>query len=221
LQFDGVIFDLDGTLANTLEDLADAMNRVLAERRLPVHGYGWYREAIGNGIRRLVGDALPPGKRTEATTSACFAAMMAEYGARCLVKTHLYDGIAELVSRLRADGVRLAVFSNKADELTQRVVDGLIEPGTFDVVMGAQPGVPLKPDPAGALLVGNRLGIAPGRIVYLGDTGIDMLTATRAGMIAVGVSWGFRTEAELRENGAMAMVGHPLELLALRSASGP
>ena len=219
LKYDAVIFDLDGTLVDTLEDLADAMNRVLSCERAPVLSYATYKLLIGKGIRDLVGQALPPGRRTDETIDRCFALMIADYAEHCLVKTRRYDGVAELVSGLRAAGVRLAVLSNKSDELTRRIVESLFDPGDFEVVMGAQPGRPLKPDPAVALLISDRLGVAPGRTVFLGDSGIDMLTAAAAGMIAIGAAWGFRTKGELVECGARAVLDHPpglLELLELR-----
>jgi len=216
LKCDGVIFDLDGTLVDTLEDLADAMNRVLGGEQAPVHSYATYKLLIGKGIRNLVGQALPPEKRGDETIVRCFEAMIADYGEHCLVKTRPYDGVAELVSGLRAAGAKLAVFSNKSDELTRRIVESLFGPGDFDVVMGAQPGLPLKPDPTVALLISARLGVAPSRMVFLGDSGIDMLTATAAGMLAVGAAWGFRTIDELVENGASIVLDHPLELLELR-----
>jgi phosphoglycolate phosphatase len=219
LRFDGVVFDLDGTLADTLEDLAAAVNRMLACEGLPPHGEAAYKEMIGKGIRNLVTVALPAERRTEETIDRCLERMMADYHEHCLVKTHLYDGIADLLRELRVGGVKLAVFSNKADELTRRIVVTLTDPGTFDVVVGARPGLPLKPDPAAALLIGARLGVAPSRMVYLGDSGTDMLTANAAGMVAVGVSWGFRSRDELVENGATVVLDHPLELLALRAAS--
>ena len=213
VMFDAVIFDLDGTLADTLEDIADAMNGVLRGRGFPVHGYNAYRLMIGKGLGNLVRETLPPEARTEATVAACLDQMTADYREHCLDKTHLYDGIAELVGGLRVDGVGLAVLSNKADELTQRIVDALFAPGTFEVVAGARPDLPLKPDPAAAQLVGERLGVPPARIAYVGDSGIDMRTATAAGMVAVGVSWGFRTRDELLAAGARVVLDHPLELL--------
>jgi phosphoglycolate phosphatase len=216
MDFDGVIFDLDGTLVDTLEDIADAMNRVLAAEQAPGRSYAEYKYLIGHGIRNLVGEALPEEKRTGETIARCYERMIADYGEHCLVKTRRYEGVAELVSGLCSAGVRLAVFSNKSDELTRRIVESLFGPGDFDVVMGAQPGLPLKPDPAVALLIGARLGVAAGSIVFLGDSGIDMLTATAAGMIAVGAAWGFRTKDELVENGARAVLDHPLELLESR-----
>ena len=214
--FDGIIFDLDGTLVDTLEDLADAMNRVLIGEQAPVHSHATYKLLIGKGIRNLVGEALPAEKRSAETIAGCYERMIADYGEHFLVKTRRYDGVAELVSGLRAASVKLAVFSNKSHDLTRRIVESLFGPGDFDVVMGAQPGLPLKPDPTVALLISTRLGIAPSRIVFLGDSGLDMLTATAAGMIAVGAAWGFRTKDELVENGASLVLDHPLELLELR-----
>jgi phosphoglycolate phosphatase len=220
VQFDAAIFDLDGTLADTLEDLADATNRLLVAERLPAHDYAWYRQAIGNGVRQLIITAIPAERQTEGTVSDYVKRMMADYGEHCLVRTRLYDGIAETLGELRAAGVRLAVNSNKPDEPTRRIVDELIGPGTFEAVMGARPDVPLKPDPAAALQISEAMGIAPRRTIYVGDSRVDMLTAAAAGMIAVGVSWGFRTRAELVENGAVAVVDQPHELLGLRATAG-
>jgi len=214
-KYDGVICDLDGTLVDTLEDLADALNRVLRGEQAPGHSLATYKSLVGKGIRDLVGQALPPEKRSAETVARCYAAMLADYGEHCLVKTRRYDGVAELVGGLRAAGAKLAVFSNKSDELTQQIVRSLFRPEDFEVVVGAQPGVPLKPDPTVALAISERWGITPGRMVFLGDSGIDMLTATAAGMIAVGAAWGFRTKDELVENGARIVLDHPLELLEL------
>jgi phosphoglycolate phosphatase len=215
VDYEGVIFDLDGTLADTLEDLGDALDRVLGAHGFPAHSYAEYRQLIGRGIRNLVSEAMPPGERSDQAVATCYEQMLADYGENCLVRTRLYDGIPEMLSALRAAGVRLAVLSNKADDLTRRIVAALSAPGTFAVVVGAQPGQPLKPDPAGALEIGRRLGVTPGRIVHVGDSGTDMRTAVAAGMFPVGVSWGFRSRAELVENGARVVLDRPAELLAL------
>jgi phosphoglycolate phosphatase len=215
MSFAGVIFDLDGTLADTREDLADAMNRVLAAEGLPVHDYAAFGAMIGAGVRNLVTEALPVERRIDETVARCTAAMMADYGRHCLVKTRLYDGVAETVARLRAGGVRLAVLSNKPDELTRQIVESLLRGDDFDEIVGARPDLPPKPDPAGALRVGRRLGLAVGSIAFVGDTGIDMATAGAAGMFAVGASWGFRPVGELLDSGARAVLSHPLELLDL------
>jgi phosphoglycolate phosphatase len=217
VQFDAAIFDLDGTLADTLEDLADATNRLLIAERLPTHGYAWYRQAIGNGVRQLITIAVPPEKQTEDTITTYVGRMMADYDEHCLERTRLYDCIPETLGKLRAAGVRLAVNSNKPDAATRRIVEALIAPGTFEAVAGARPGVPLKPDPAAALQISEKLDVSPSRMIYVGDSRVDMLTAAAAGMIAIGVSWGFRGKAELVENGAAAVVDRPRELLELRA----
>ena len=217
MKYDGVIFDLDGTLVDTLEDIGDAMNRVLALERAPAHTYQDYRYLVGRGIRSLVTEALPPEMRSDTIVTHCYERMLADYGEHSLVKTHVYEGVPELVRALRAAGLGLAVLSNKSDELTQQVVAALLDPRDFVAVVGARQGVPLKPDPSVALEVAARIGLAPDRIAYLGDSLVDMQTANAAGMIAVGASWGFRTREELIEHGAVTVIDHPLELLALRS----
>jgi phosphoglycolate phosphatase len=215
--FDGVIFDLDGTLVDTLEDIADAMDRVLALEGAPGHSYGEYRYLIGRGIRNLVTEALPAELRSAERVERCYTRMLEDYGAHSLLKTRAYEGVPELVRALRADGVPLAVHSNKADTPTQAIVAALLDPRDFVVIAGARPDAPLKPDPAVALEIAGRLGLPPARIVYLGDSLVDMRTATAAGMIAVGAAWGFRTPRELVENGAQVVIDAPLDLLDLRA----
>ena len=214
MEFDAVIFDLDGTLADTLDDIAAAMNAVLGRRGLPVHEPAAYRLMIGLGLRNLVHEALPVARRDDETIAACLDEMTAQYRRHLLDHTRLYDGVAELVARLRDEELGLAVLSNKADDLTQRIVAALFAPGTFDVVLGARPELPRKPDPAAALRVAGRLGVAPTRIAYLGDSAVDMRTAVAAGMIAVGVTWGLRDRAELEAGGAQLLLDHPLDLVA-------
>ena len=215
MDFDGVIFDLDGTLVDTLEDIGDAMNRVLTAEGAPPHSYPEYRYLVGRGIWSLVAESLPAESRDEETVGRCFARMIADYGEHCLVKTRPYDGVAELLNALRERGVKLAVFSNKSHDLTLRVVEALLDAADFEAVTGARPGVPLKPDPKVALDIAAGMGLDPVRVAYLGDSLVDMQTATAAGMIAVGASWGFRTTAELIESGARVVIDHPLELLEL------
>jgi phosphoglycolate phosphatase len=216
LRFDGVIFDLDGTLVDTLEDIADAMNRVLALEGAAGHTYEEYRYLIGHGIRNLVTQALPPESRDEATIARCFERMIEDYGRNALVKTRVYDGVPELVRELRMAGVPLAIHSNKADAPTQAIVAALLHPADFVQIAGARPEAPLKPDPAVALAIAARFGLPPARVAYLGDSLVDMRTATAAGMVAVGAAWGFRTPRELTESGAAAVIDAPLDLLDLR-----
>jgi phosphoglycolate phosphatase len=216
MEFDGVIFDLDGTLVDTLEDIADAMDRVLALEGAPGHSYEEYRYLIGRGIRNLVTEALPAELRSEERVERCYERMLEDYGAHLLVKTRAYEGVPELVRALRAGGVPLAVHSNKADGPTRAIVAALFDQDDFVEVRGARPDAPLKPDPAVALELAVRFGLPPARVVYLGDSLVDMQTATAAGMIAVGAAWGFRTREELEKNGARVVLDAPLDLLALR-----
>ena len=216
MEFDGVIFDLDGTLVDTLEDIADAMNRVLAREGVPGHNYDAYRYLIGRGIRNLVTESLPPELRSHVRVARCYGRMLEEYGAHLLDKTRAYEGVPELVRALRADGVQLAVHSNKADAPTQAIVAALLDPADFAQVSGARPDAPLKPDPAVALAIAGRFGLPPARVVYCGDSLVDMRTANAAGMIAVGAAWGFRAPEELVESGARVVIDAPLDLLTLR-----
>ena len=215
LDVEAVIYDLDGTLADTLEDIADAMERVLARHGLPGHSYDAYRLMIGRGLRNLAAEALPAQRRSGELVALVHAGMLEEYGAHPLVKTRLYPGVAELVGGLQDAGLRQAVLSNKADALTQRIVAGLFDDDVFTVVVGARPDLPLKPDPAAALLVAERLAAPPPRIAYLGDSDVDMLTAAAAGMLPVGAAWGFRSREELLASGARVVVEHPRRLLEL------
>ena len=216
MRFDAVIFDLDGTLVDTLEDIGDAMNRVLAAEGAPPHAYEDYRYLIGHGLWNLAEQALPAERRDEATVTRCYERMIADYSLHSLVRTRPYDGVPELLRGLRDAGLPLAVFSNKSHDLTLRIVGALLCPAHFVEVRGAQPGVPLKPDPAVALELAGTLGVAPALVAYVGDSNVDMQTANAAGMQAVGASWGFRTAAELRAHGAAVIVDRPQELLALR-----
>jgi phosphoglycolate phosphatase len=216
VKFDGVIFDLDGTLVDTLQDIADAMDRVLAQEGAPGHTSAEYRYLIGHGIRNLVAESLPPDLRSEERIARCYERMIEDYGRNSLVKTRPYDGVPELVRALRGEGLPLAIHSNKSDELTRDIVAALLDPADFVVVHGARPDAPLKPDPAIALAIAARFGVAPEHVVYVGDSLVDMRTATAAGMIPVGALWGFRTRDELVESGAAVVIDAPLDLLALR-----
>ena len=218
MRFDAVIFDLDGTLVDTLEDIGDAMNRVLAAEGVPAHGYDDYRYLIGRGLWNLAAQALPPERRDEGTVTRCYERMVADYSLHSLVRTRPYDGVPELLRGLRDLGLPLAVFSNKSHDLTLTIVEAILEPAHFVEVRGAVTGVPLKPDPAVALELAAALGVAPALVAYVGDSNVDMQTAKAAGMPAVGASWGFRTAEELLAHGADVVIGRPGELLALREA---
>lgn len=214
MNFKGVIFDLDGTLADTLDDIAGSMNRVLLAHGYPVHPVEDYKLLVGRGLDNLVTQSLPVISRQPALVSKCLTEMIADYSYHCLDNTQLYDGIIELLNDLAAQGSQLAVFSNKDELLTQKIVAQLLNDIPFVKVMGARPGFPRKPDPAGALIIGEYMGIPPKGLIYVGDSDVDMIMANRAGMFAVGVLWGFRTGAELLANGANALLSHPKDFFS-------
>ena len=212
MKYRAVIFDLDGTLADTLADIADTMNRTLAAFGYPVHEYDAYRFFIGDGLKNLVTRCLPEAARTEAVINACHDRMTADYRQNYINKTRLYDGISELLNALSERGVKLAVLSNKADPITQKICEVLLKNWHFDAVMGASERFPRKPDPEAALFIASQMGAAPENICYLGDSNVDMRTANAAGFFPVGVAWGFRPKEELLESGARRIIEHPMEL---------
>ncbi|MGO8692911.1 MAG: HAD family hydrolase [Rectinemataceae bacterium] len=209
-----VIFDLDGTLVDSLEDLAAAMNRTLERRGLPVHPIEAYRRMVGDGFRNLVLRAVPEEKRDAESVESARAEAAAFYAEHCLDRTRPYAGVPELLAALAARRIPTAVLSNKPNELTLRVVGGIFAAGTFAFVRGETEGFARKPDPASALDIALRLGIEPRAALYLGDSDVDMATARAAGMVALGAGWGFRGEAELRAAGAEAVLAAPIEVLS-------
>ena len=210
-----VIFDLDGTLLDSLEDLADSMNAVLLRSGLPTHPLDAYRYFVGEGIEMLVQRAVPEAERAPARLAAHVGAMRSEYDLRSAAKTRPYPGVPELLDALEARGMPAAILSNKPHDATVEIVTQLLGKWRFRAVLGARPSVPKKPDPAGALEIAAGLGVPPGEILYLGDTATDMRTARAALMRAVGALWGFRTEDELREAGAEFLARDPGDLLDL------
>lgn len=211
--FQAVMFDLDGTLADTLADIAAGGNHALAALGRPTFPVERYRYLAGQGAPWLIEQALGPDHQHLAAQGlTLLKSYQMKHG---LDHTTLYPGIAELLDVLTQRGIRLALLSNKPDPATQEANRRLLGRWKFDAVEGHRADGPLKPDPAGALAIARRLNIPPDRWLYLGDTRVDMLTACAAGMYAVGVLWGFREEAELRESGARKIISHPLQLLDL------
>ena len=209
-----VIFDLDGTLLDTLEDLADAMNSVLRGRRLPIHPPAAYRRFIGEGVAKLVERALPENARQDSSIREGVAGMREAYAAMWNRKSRPYPGVPELLEDLKSRGVPMAVLSNKPHSFTRKVVDAYFGMERFEFVLGEKHGR-RKPDPAGALEIGASMGFAAGEICFLGDSGTDMETAGRAGMYPVGALWGYRTKEELEESGAEILLSRPAELIGI------
>jgi len=210
-----VLFDLDGTLLDTLDDLADSMNAALESLGFPGYDAPAYRYFVGGGLDTMARNVLPENHWHPVTIDKCVARFREEYAARRLDKTRPYDGVPDLLDTLAARGIRLAVLSNKPDDFTRQLVTDLLPARRFEVIMGACAELPTKPDPTSALLVADRMHLEPPNFLYLGDSNIDMQTANAAGMFPVGVLWGFRDESELRQTGARALLREPTELLGL------
>lgn len=210
-----VLFDLDGTLVDSLADLADSMNSVLTRQGLPPHPVQAYRYFVGDGIIKLVQRALPAEAQQQNLVQDCVQKMREEYALHWADTTRPYPGIAELLDTLATREIQMAILSNKPDALTQEVVKKLLPDWHFAVVAGARETLPKKPDPAGALRIANLLHLEPADFLYLGDTNTDMQTARAARMFAIGALWGFRTADELKENGAQALLAMPMELCPL------
>jgi len=218
VKYEAVIFDLDGTLLDTLADLSDSMNAALRQLGFPTHDMEEYRYFVGDGMGTLARRVLPPDCCDEATVTRSIQLMSAEYNCRWNVKTKPYPGIEKLLDELEAAGIQMAVFSNKPDAFTKMMIPALLSRWNFYPVLGARPGVPVKPNPQGAVEITKILGIAPERFLYVGDTNTDMCTATAAGIYAVGVTWGFRKIEELLEHGAKSIIQRPSDLMKLLDA---
>ncbi|HEM49277.1 MAG TPA: HAD family hydrolase [Caldithrix sp.] len=209
----GVIFDLDGTLVNSLEDIADSTNAALQKFDYPVHDVQTYKQFVGHGIGDLIVKALPESAWDAENIERCQNLMMAIYRENCLNKTRPYDGIGELLDKLVSRRIKLAVFSNKSDDFTKHIVSSLLSNWNFEAVIGLSNEAHKKPNPLMAIKISQIFDLSPDEIVYVGDSAVDMQTANKAGMYAVGVLWGYQGREELLANGAQRLLNHPWDLL--------
>lgn len=215
IDFCAILFDLDGTLLDTLTDIADSANAALTQLGFPTHPVEAYRYYVGDGSDCLIRRVLPKAHSDEETVKKCHQVTLDEYTQRWAVNTRPYPGIVELLSELEKRGIPKAILSNKHDHFTQMTVARLLPEHSFHIVRGALPSVPIKPDPTAALQIAGEMNISPSRFLYLGDTNTDMQTAKAAGMFAAGVLWGFRSAEELAANGAKILLKTPDDVLNL------
>ncbi len=204
MRYDAILFDMDGTVLNTLDDLHDSVNTALRQFHLPERSADEVRAALGNGSRYLIEHSVPDG-----TPSALVEQILSFYGpwytAHSRIKTRPYPGIPELMQRLRAEGLRLAIISNKPDSAVPALAEENF-PGLLELAVGEREGVRRKPSPDMIFKAVEGLQLPLSRCLYVGDSEVDLATARAAGIDCVSVTWGFRTSAQLREAGATVLV---------------
>ena len=210
-KYNCVIFDLDGTILDTIDDLADNVNHALSENGFPQRSLEEVRSFVGNGIRKLVERAVPVNTDDKSIDSV-FACFNARYKDHCMDKTKPYDGVLELLAELRARGIKTAVLSNKADYAVQILCEKYFV-GLFDSAAGMRDDVPRKPNPQGVYRILEELGAEKEQAVYIGDSEVDVLTASNSGVDCIAVEWGFRDREVLVEAGAKLIASNMNSLL--------
>ena len=209
-----VVFDLDGTLVNSLFDLAASTNYALKKFGYPTHELEAYKIFIGDGMPKLIERTLPESKRDSETIAKVLEEFLAYYRKHYLDKTVLYDGIFELLNDLQKSGYKLCVVSNKSNEMTTEIIKNLFEI-KFNSFTGKKEGYKAKPNPDLTLEIIKSIGVEPYECAFVGDSGMDMQTAVNAGCLPIGVLWGFRGKDELLQNGAKYLVSKPNEILEI------
>ncbi len=212
-MYKGVIFDLDGTLLNTLYDLSDSVNSVLASYGYPQHEYESYKQKIGKGMRNLIKVSLPESARNEENISEAVNKFMEAYAKNYMNKTVPYDNITETVQILQENGIKIGVNTNKKSEYAVNLMHKFFPDISFSGIFGEIQGIPKKPDPAGALKIAEIMELSPKEIIYIGDSGIDIQTGKNAGMGTAGVLWGFRGKEEFIANNADYIIENPKQIL--------
>lgn len=214
MKYKAIIFDLDGTLVDSLEEIATCCNSVIKNRGFKGHSLDAYRVFVGDGASELIRRVLPAGTQVD-MLEKCYHEFIELYKTNCCKIASLYKGIPELLDLLSDRGIKMAILSNKTQTLTEKAATTLLASWKFEPVFGLRNHVPRKPDPTGAFEISKTLDIEPSQFLYLGDTAVDMKTAIAAGMLPVAALWGFRDQTELRKNGAKVLIENPLDILAL------
>jgi len=213
-KIEAIVFDLDGTLLDTLEDLAASMNRVLESNRFPPHPVNCYLHFIGDGARMLAQRALPEKERNESQINKIHRAFENDYRDNLGFHTSLYQGIEEMLDQLTKRRLKLSILSNKPNEFTLITTRYFLSKWNFECVFGQREEVPKKPNPEGIFEIAEHLKVPSEQMVYLGDSGVDMQTARAGGCYAMGVTWGFRESKELLDSGAEQLISQPIELIS-------
>ncbi len=207
-----VIFDLDGTVCDTIEDLPDATTHAMRTLGHPPHDVSAYKYFVGNGIPKLIYRALPEGYKSEEEHAKAMKLMLDYYAVHFADKSAPYDGILEMLSALKAKGIHIAICTNKAHHMAMEIAEKIFG-GIFERVIGHTADRPLKPDPFSPDEIIKEFGATPAETVFIGDSGVDMKTALNTKTHSIGVTWGFRTVDELKENGAEHIADTPSDIL--------
>ena len=209
-----VLFDLDGTLADSLIDLADGVNRAISQKGFPTHEVEAFKYFVGDGIPKMIERALPEEHRNANMVNEIKDIFLPYYAVHYADNTYAYAGMPQLVNTLKNQGFIVAVVTNKEQDMANEVVTSLYG-DVFDLIFGKRDGIPAKPDPTAALMAMEELGVKPHECVFIGDSGMDVATAVNSGAVPVGELWGFRKEDELLANGAKYIISKPEELLEI------
>ena len=213
MKYLAAIFDMDGTLINSLEDLADSVNEAMDHYGFAHHTLEEYRYFVGNGARKLIKRSIPKDKaQDEDFVSEVLYYYNSCYERHLTNKTKPYEGIIELLQKLQALKIPLGVCTNKQQFAADEIVSAMFPAKMFDAVIGDSKGLPRKPDPTKVLKIAAQFKVEPNQVAYFGDTSVDMETAHNAGFLSVGVTWGFRPKSELIESGAEILINHPSEI---------
>ena len=210
-----IVFDLDGTLINSLEDLADSANHILTQHGFPTHPIDAYRYFVGDGVRKLIERILPLEERNVAQIEQCRQEFVEYYKIHMEDKTVVYDGITDLLKVLKERGLKIAVATNKVHIAVKPLMEKYFPEIQFDSMIGQREGIPVKPNPQIMFDILKETGCEPSETLHVGDTATDMQLAHNAGITPIGVLWGYRPLEELQEAGARYIIEHPLELLEI------
>ncbi len=211
-QIKVILFDLDGTINDTVTDLATSVNYALTKNGLPTHPVDAYKMFAGNGMRVMVQRAMPEGMKEGDLFEQVVRDYADYYADHSMDNTAPYEGIRELLAELRNRGYMIAVVTNKPDEQAKPLLNQMF-PSTFDVIIGQTDGTPAKPDPAMPIAAMKELGVTADECVFVGDSGVDIMTGINSGAYPVGVLWGFRGSEELLDAGAKELIDKPCQLL--------
>lgn len=212
MSFKAIIFDLDGTLLNTLGDLSDSINRILINEGFPDHNEEEIQSFIGHGSKSLIYNALPTDKRDNYSVQNYYESFLVDYNQNYYKKTYPYEGVIEMLGEITKQGIAMTVLSNKPESLVKKCINKLLSDWKFDIIIGSNDSLPLKPDPAGALFISEKLNIPPAEFLFLGDSVVDIQTALSAGMFSIGALWGFQPN-DLIGCDAHALINHPMEII--------